>query len=417
MFKFIHTADIHLDSPLRGLERHDGAPIDEIRGATRRAFVNLIDQALDEPVDFILIAGDLYDGDWKDYNTGLFFINQMGRLAKAGIRVFMVSGNHDAAGTITRSMSLPDNVTLFSAKKIESVSIQELGVVIHGRSYATASVSDNLAADYPGFVPNHFNIGLLHTALTGRAGHASYAPCSKDDLLSKGYDYWALGHVHRREVVAGEPPIIFPGNIQGRHIRETGIKSATMVTVADRRVTGMRLLEVDVMRWEVCRVDLNGCLSADAAIDAVRTAIRDIHAKAGGLPLALRVVLEGQCPIHEDLHARRTHWVEEFRGIGTTIGEVWIEKVQTATSGMIDIAEVIGEDSPLFNTLVSDSLEIGDDVVARFHEELGALQAKIPAELIEASGILDGNGDQISDLLEDVRELLISKLSQGRDAG
>ncbi len=135
MVKFIHTADIHLDSPLKGLEAREDAPIDEIRGATRRAFDNLVDLAIEEEVDFILIAGDLYDGDWKDYNTGLFFVSRMGRLAKAGIRVLIVSGNHDAASQITKAMPLPDNVTLFSSKKPQSLKIDDLKVVVHGQNY------------------------------------------------------------------------------------------------------------------------------------------------------------------------------------------------------------------------------------------------------------------------------------------
>ncbi len=117
MFKFLHTADIHLDSPLKGLEVHEDAPVESIRGATRRAFDNLINLAVEEKIDFVVISGDLYDGDWKDYNTGLFFAGRMGKLNRAGIRVFIVSGNHDAASQITRAMPLPENVTLFSPTK------------------------------------------------------------------------------------------------------------------------------------------------------------------------------------------------------------------------------------------------------------------------------------------------------------
>jgi len=229
MFRFIHTADIHLDSPLKGLEAHEDAPVDEIRGATRRTLDNLIDLAIEEEVNFVLIAGDLYDGDWKDYNTGLFFVRQMSRLGKAGIKAFIISGNHDAANQITKTMPLPDNVTLFSHKKPQSVKLDDIGVIIHGQSYALRAVIDNLALQYPQYDSNYFNIGLLHTSLTGREGHEDYAPCTLDELKSKGYEYWALGHVHKREIVSKDPWIIFPGNIQGRHIKEAGAKGATLV--------------------------------------------------------------------------------------------------------------------------------------------------------------------------------------------
>ncbi len=247
MFKFIHTADIHLDSPLKGLEVHEDAPVEEIRGATRRALDNLIDLAIEEEVNFILIAGDLYDGDWKDYNTGLFFSARMGRLSKAGIKVFIVSGNHDAASQLTKTLPLPDNVTLFSSKKPQFRKLDDIGVIIHGQSYSYRAVTENLASQYPQYDSNYFNIGLLHTSLTGREGHENYAPCTLDDLKSKGYDYWALGHVHKREIISKDPWIVFPGNIQGRHIKETGAKGATLVTVEDGRIIKVEALELDVL--------------------------------------------------------------------------------------------------------------------------------------------------------------------------
>ncbi|MEA3241599.1 MAG: DNA repair exonuclease, partial [Pseudomonadota bacterium] len=259
MVKFIHTADIHLDSPLKGLEIHEDAPVEAIRGATRRAFENLISLAIEEDVDFVLIAGDLYDGDWRDYNTGLFFVRQMGKLDAAGIKVFIVSGNHDAASQITRAMPLPDNVTVFSAKKPQSVKLDELGVIIHGQSYSSRAMSENLGLNYPRQEPGFFNIGLLHTSLTGREGHDVYAPCTIDELKSRGYDYWALGHVHQREVVSTDPLIVFSGNIQGRHIKETGAKGVTLVRVEDGRIVEVEAVELDVLRWSICQVDLSAC--------------------------------------------------------------------------------------------------------------------------------------------------------------
>ncbi len=195
MFKFIHTADIHLDSPLRGLSRYEGAPVERLRGATREAFCNLVQFAIDEEVQFVIIAGDLFDGDWKDYNTGLFFASQMSKLRENEIRVFIVSGNHDAASAITRKLHYPDNVRFFISDSPEAIRIEEIGVALHGQSFAQRDVTNNLAANYPSAEPDYYNIGVLHTALNGREGHAGYAPCSIADLSAKNYDYWALGHV------------------------------------------------------------------------------------------------------------------------------------------------------------------------------------------------------------------------------
>jgi DNA repair exonuclease SbcCD nuclease subunit len=171
MIKFIHTADIHLDSPLHRLETYEGVPAAEIRQASRRAFENLIDLAVAEAVNFVLITGDLFDGDWKDYHTGLYFIRQMHRLKAAGIDVYIVSGNHDAAGQMTRRLPYPDNVHLFDHRRPQTHRIGDLNVAVHGQSFAGPVVLDNLARGYPEPLPGCFNIGLLHTSLTGREGH------------------------------------------------------------------------------------------------------------------------------------------------------------------------------------------------------------------------------------------------------
>jgi len=412
--KFIHTADIHLDSPLKGLEAHNDAPVAEIRGATRRAFDNLIDQAIEEAVDFILIAGDLYDGDWKDYNTGLFFAGRMGRLSRAGIKIFIVSGNHDAASQITKAMPLPDNVILFSSRKPQSVKLYDFGVIIHGQSYSSRSVAENLASQYPQNDSNYFNIGLLHTSLTGREGHQDYAPCTLDELKSKGYDYWALGHVHKREIVSEDPWVVFPGNIQGRHIKETGSKGATLVTVEDGRITNVEARELDVLRWANCQVDLSECETSDSVYDAVREKFEQELDHADGKTLALRLVLTGKCPVHAQLLDRTAQWTEEFRGIATGFGNMWLEKVKFQTSRRVSLEEIFGEDTPICGLLKSiQHLELDGDTILGLVPELFVLKSKLPAEIHSGDEpFLDPSPDKIAELRTDVQELLIAKLLQ-----
>ncbi|TGG78310.1 MAG: DNA repair exonuclease, partial [Aphanocapsa feldmannii 288cV] len=148
----------------------------------------------------LIIAGDLYDGPWRDCNTGLFFAKQMGRLKQAGIPVFVLHGNHDAESQIARQLKLPlpDNVQVFDAQKAQTFQLDKLNVALHGQSFREKAVTDNLVPDYPTPVQDAFNIGVLHTALDGMSDHAKYAPCSLPELVAKGYDYWALGHVHQR---------------------------------------------------------------------------------------------------------------------------------------------------------------------------------------------------------------------------
>ena len=416
MFKFIHTADIHLDSPLRGLEAHDDAPIGEIRGATRRAFDALIDFAIDEAVAFILIAGDLWDGDWKDYNTGLFFAGRMGRLARAGVKVFIVSGNHDAASQITRAMPWPENVTLFSSRKPESIRLEELATIIHGQSYFSRAVTDNLANGYPRSEPGYVNIGLLHTSLAGRTGHETYAPCSLAELQAKGYHYWALGHVHRREIVAVDPWIIFPGNIQGRHIKEDGGKGATVVTVDEGRITEVREHFLDVLRWATCRVDVANCDSMEKVYDAVRLGLLHAREKADDRILALRLLLVGTSPMHSRLLARTAELTEEFRGIAAGLGDLWLEQVRFQTNRKAILPEV-GEDTPLAALLGAiHRLESDAEDLNTLVPELAILKSKLPAEIDSyEEPLLDFSPAKIAELHAEVRELLVGKLLQHGD--
>lgn len=411
MVRFIHTADIHLDSPLKGLEAHEDAPVDEIRGATRRAFDNLIELAIEEEVDFVLIAGDLYDGGWKDYNTGLFFVDRMGRLDRAGIRVFIVSGNHDAASRITKAMPLPGNVVLLSSRKPQTVLLDDLGVAIHGQSYQSRAVTENIVAQYPRKDPNYFNIGLLHTALTGREGHEPYAPCTVDDLLSKGYDYWALGHIHLREVVSEDPLIVFPGNIQGRHIRETGGKGASLVAIEDGHITAAEHRELDVLRWAICRVDLAECETREAVYEQVRSAMAEEQSAADGRTMALRLHLEGGCPLHAELHSRSAQWAEEFRGIAAGLGDVWLEKVKFNTVRETSLEEIVGEDTPLASLLQAvEGLEFGDDALTRLVPDLANLKTKLPVDLLDADSLLESRPEQLAELRGAVKEFLIARL-------
>ncbi len=418
-WQFIHAADIHLDSPLRGVEGYPDAPVAEIRGATRRALERLVELALAERVAFVLLAGDLFDGDWKDYHTGLFFARQMGQLARAGIRVFIVAGNHDAASRMSHAMPWPENVRVFSSQQPESVALEGLAAVIHGRSYQNQAEAENLARDFPPYWPGLVNIGLLHTSLTGRPGHADYAPCSVGDLLAKGYAYWALGHVHRREVVATDPWVVFAGNLQGRHIREEGAKGVTLVTVVDGRVSEVQECPLDVLRWATCRVDLSDCDRVDTVAATVRQALLNERERAAGRTLAVRLQLTGATAVHPQLLARTAQWAEEFRGLAAGLGELWLEKVQFQTSRRLGPAELFPADTPLADLLASlQQLELDGNTLFALVPELQLLQGKLPPEIESVDDpLLVLSAEKINQLRAEVGELLLARLlQQGRGA-
>jgi DNA repair exonuclease SbcCD nuclease subunit len=418
--KFVHAADIHLDSPLHGLERYEGAPVEELRGATRRAFDNLVELAIGEGVSFVLLAGDLYDGDWKDYNTGLYFIQRMERLREAGIRVFIVAGNHDAASQITRQLRLPDNVTLFSISKPETIVLDELGLAVHGQGFARREVTEDLSSAYPQANPNLFNIGLLHTCLDGKPGHAPYAPCTVDGLRTKGYDYWALGHVHSREVVSQDPWVVFPGNIQGRHVRETGPKGCTLVTVTDGEVSAVEHHDLDVLRWTRCTVDVTNSASLDDIRDQVRDALQQALDDAGERPVAARLVLQGISPVHTTLHSDSVHWVQEYRALASGLGGagLWLEKVAIETRQAVALDELLERDDALGGLLRAiDELEMDASGVEELAAEVADLRQKLPPELLGGEDRYDPTDPRyLAGLMEDIKELLVHRLVSSGDA-
>ena len=414
MFTFLHAADIHLDSPLKGLEAYPDAPVEQIRGAARRAFDNLIDLAIAEEVAFVLLAGDLFDGDWKDYNTGLYFVNRLGRLRSVGIPVFLVSGNHDAASQITRALHLPDNVTLFSHKKVESRTLEHLGVAVHGQSFSSRSVSDDLARNYPQGDPGLFNIGLLHTSLNGRPGHEPYAPCTLDGLRSKGYQYWALGHIHQREEIAREPWVVFPGNIQGRHVRETGAKGCTLVTVDGGLVARVEARELDVLRWADCRIDLGRCDRIEGLLEMVRGVFADERDRGAGRPLAVRLTLTGMTALHGRLHENSARWQEEFRGIAAGQGDIWLEKILFNTSDVSSPELDVADDSPLaFLQKAVEGLPFGATPILEVIPEFEQLRSKLPPELLSEGDPFSPVGEAMATLTEDIKALLWAKLHPG----
>ncbi len=388
-FRFVHAADIHLDSPLKGLAGEEGNAVRLIRSATREAFDALVARTIREEASFLIIAGDLYDGDWRDYQTGLFFVRQMGRLREAGIPVFVIHGNHDAESQITRRLTLPDNVTVFSARRPETRKIRDLGVALHGQSFGQRDVYENLAASYPAPRPHLLNVGLLHTGLAGEEGHAKYAPCSLDRLVKMGYDYWALGHIHEPSVRHEEPYVVYSGVLQGRHIREAGPKGAVLVTVDDGVIAEVAPFQVDSVRWAFVRVSAADCHSIQYLSDAIRDGIeRAVEEQADGRLLACRVAISGRTEIHSAALASEERLLAEARAAAEGLGEekAWIERLVVDTRPTKDsspdaaLADLLGD---------IEAARQDEALTSGLRADIGALVAKLPHE------IRDGTDDEL----------------------
>ena len=414
MFRFIHAADLHLDSPLRGLSRYESAPAESIRDACRRAFKNLVDLAIEKKVSFVLLAGDLYDGDWKDYSTGIFLSQQMGRLGRDNILVFAVAGNHDAANKMTKALNCPKNMTILSSQKVETIRIDDLSVTIHGRSFPTQRVEKNLAVEFPAADRGTFNIGLLHTSLNGREGHGVYAPCSVDDLRSKGYQYWALGHVHKQEFVSKDPWIVFPGCIQGRHIKETGAKGCVLVTVEDNAVTTTEKCSLDVFRWSKCVVDLSDAVEMRAVHECTRKSIELERASADGRPMAMRIRFEGETSVSDEMAAYPERLEQEIKALGAEIAgdELWIERIENKTTRKLKLESTLSDDSML-GQLHKEILATSDnlDEISGLRDVIADLRQKIPPEAFGTGSILNLGEDQtIERLVEEAKDMLVGRL-------
>ncbi len=412
--RFIHAADLHIDSPLRGLDRYDGAPVARLRTATRSAFERLVDRAVAERVDFVLFVGDIYDCDWQDFHTGLFFREQLVRLGRAGIRVFIVQGNHDAQGVISKQLVLPQHVTVFSSRSAQTIRLDDLSVAIHGRSFPERAVDEDLVPSYPAPVAGYFNIGLLHTSLTGRAGHDTYAPTDLPTLINKGYDYWALGHVHARELLCERPRVLFPGNLQGRHAKETGAKGCELVTVEAGRVES-EFLALDVVRWSQVAVPLDGIHRLDSLGEAFRQALEPVLAGARDRLHAVRVTLTGSTELQRVEASQPGTLAAAMYGAAQDIGEaeVWIEQVRLDLSTPLDRArtaerqDAVGELVRLVDSIIEDEAEL----LRLAQNELGDLLGAVPQEAMAGDVPRLDDPVELKSLLMDAEATVLARLT------
>jgi DNA repair exonuclease SbcCD nuclease subunit len=412
--RFIHASDLHIDSPLRGLDRYEGAPVERLRTATRSALERLVDKAISERVDFVFFAGDIYDRDWQDFHTGLFFREQMVRLGRANIRVFIVHGNHDAQGVITKQLVLPANVTVFSSRSAQTSRIDELSVAIHGRSFPERAVDEDLIPSYPAPVPGFFNIGMLHTSLTGRAGHDTYAPTDLPTLIAKGYDYWALGHVHAREVVCEEPRIVFPGNLQGRHANETGAKGCELVTVEAGRIDA-EFVALDVVRWTQVTLSLTGVDQLEALSGVFHDTMEPLLIGTTDRLHAVRVTLMGSTALHRIEATQPGTLAAALHAAAQDVSEaeIWIEQVRLELSTPLDRAQAalrqdaVGELVRLVDSIAADPAEL----MRRAQADLGDLLGAMPPEVATDDVPKLDNVEELKRLLMDAEATVLARLA------
>jgi DNA repair exonuclease SbcCD nuclease subunit len=395
-FRFVHTADLHLDSPLRSLALRNPELSELIGDASRQALVAIVDLCLAERVDALIIAGDLYDGDQTSMKTARFLASQIERLHQAGIRTFKIRGNHDAMSKITRELVLPDTVKVFGghAETVE-VGAGALSVAIHGLSFARPQAPESLLPKFKAPVAGAVNIGIMHTSLAGSPGHDVYAPCAVRDLHASGFAYWALGHIHQRSEENAAATIVMPGMPQGRDINESGAKTVSLVTVADDGRISVEERVTSIAQFERVDVDLGAAATWRETVSAIEAALAARQAAAASPHLVARLKLTGRTPLAWQIRRDVDLLVTEAEERGSRLGKVWIDKLELAIATPLSTAPA-GTDTA---TAADPVLELGalmrDEVIARaaFREGIAEMVRDMLADLPPESRAFAGQDE------------------------
>lgn len=371
--RILHTADCHLDSPLHSLALRDPALRDRVQTATRTAFARIIDAALSEQVHALLIAGDLFDGAERSAKTAAFLTAQLDRLHSAGIAVFYIKGNHDAENPITGALSLPDNVHVFDGRG-GKVQLDGTDVWIHGVSFSGRHAPDSLLGKFPAPVAGAVNIAMLHTSLVGAVGHDPYAPCTVAELAGMGFDYWALGHVHKRQVHSEAPWIVMPGIPQGRDIGEAGAKSASLLTIENGAIA-VREVPTSAITFLHHEMDVSGHDHADTLRSHLRAALAELAA-GQTVDAILRLTLTGATPLHWQLLRDRDIWQETLEQMAQDTGVLWLEKLRFDITDTHTPADASATDA--LRQLMQDILS-EPGMMAALQADFDTMLAELPA--------------------------------------
>ncbi len=388
-YRFIHAADIHLDSPLRSLALRDADLASLIGDATRQAFVGIVDLALAERVDALMIAGDLYDGEQTSMKTARFLADQLRRLDEAGIRVFLIRGNHDALSKITQELIFPPGVKLYRGRG-EAVEVErargEVPIAVHGLSFAKPQAPESLLPGYRTPVAGAVNIGLMHTSLAGAPGHDVYAPASLAELQANGFDYWALGHIHQRAAHEGAATVVMAGMPQGRDINEAGPKSVSLVTIADDRSVHVEERLTSIAEFRRVPVDATGLTEWSELVAAVGTALAAARAETRSPHLVARLELAGTTPLAWRIRRDADLLKAEADMAAARHGDAHVEKLVLGIANPV----VQGDGA---DPLVELARLIGADVLeapafrAGLGEWTAQLSGQLPGELRDLFGV------------------------------
>lgn len=404
--RFIHTADIHLDTPFKGLTNLPGNLIEQVRRSTFKVFDKIVDYCIQYEVDFLLIAGDLYDSEDKSLKAQIHLLRGFEKLDAHGISTYIIHGNHDPFDKNTQLINWPKSVNFLSPAQVESLVFYKNGqeaAIIFGRSYPTKVFKENIVAEYKVNKPDVFNIGLLHTNVDGDRNHDTYAPCSLTQLIDSEIDYWALGHIHKSNILSNHSPaIVYPGNPQGRHINEDGLKGCYLVEINNKAITSLEMLPTSEIVWLKQEINLSQAVTFEDVLNIIQEELETLSL-AYNLPLILELDLIGSTSLHNELH--RGDRVQEIKELinetnSTTNPWLWLEDITLKTRPLVSKEEILAQ-----NGFLSDFIKQFEQAKTEINKD-SELYQELAAELFRNRSVrkhlLSFTDDDLDEVLDEV---------------
>ncbi len=424
--RFVHAADLHLDSPFRGIRSEAPEYVaDTLRRATFDAYENIIDLCLREQADALLVAGDIYDGADRSLRAQLKFVDGLNRLDAAGIRSFVCHGNHDPLDGWEARLDLPPGCVRFGPEATCEPVFPDAPerAAVYGISYPRREVRENLVPLFRGLFASNaggsgFNVGLLHANVGSNTDHDSYAPCTVADLADSGLDYWALGHVHTRQALRQErPTVVYPGNPQGRHPGETGARGVYLVEVDDYGAVRLDFHPVDVVRWETLQLNITGLDSEQEILDASNNLAYSALEAADGRSVVFRLALTGRGPMHRSLRRAGTvdAILEQLNGqYANARPWLWCERIQMDTASPVDREQVAQrEDFAGDLARLGGEMRENPDALGELRESLRALYVNSNASPYLRNYL--PSDDELRELLAAAEEECLATLSDDEE--
>lgn len=413
--KFIHTADLHLDTPFKGLSNWNSDLASKLKDATFKSFRKIIDLCLEEKVDFLVISGDIFDSENKSLAAQLKFVSELKRLSERGISTYFICGNHDPLSSWLEDLQMPENVFRFNSSEVENFIYQKDNkpiVDIYGISFQNKIVKKNLASEYQIINKSSpISIAILHGTVGSPGQHQNYAPFKVEDVINKRFDYWALGHIHKSQIVhKTTPTILYPGNSQGRDFGETGAKGCYIIEINENNTPKLKFLPTQLIRFEEIQIDLTGEDKIDKLpdrIEEVKTNIDDYDEKTSYI---LRIDLNGRTALHS--HLKKPGEIDQLldyfnEGQLNQTNFTWIDRIDVKTQPDIDIERIKKRtDFPaeLLKTIeeYANNSEKIEKLIGNAAEDLTSPQAK--RDLAEFSE------PEQKEILEEVKWMLLDQL-------